>query len=164
MLIHGFVAVIRDPYVRSGRRRPRKAALTEAQELEAYLQGNQGAALDPVREEVWGINGRPRDPLQQPVEPRDYNRSDNRRIPSHDEPPKQRKRAAPRAPRKTKATVAQEQMIVERQALEDAEEEVRRLQRSQGITTICKHGAGYVPSPGSTSRIRCATIESTLYW
>ena len=66
----------------------RKPALTGGL-LDDYLAGKTvQEAMDPESLELFGIAG----PPKEPEAIRDRDRSDNRRVPSHDEPPKAKKK------------------------------------------------------------------------
>jgi hypothetical protein len=79
---------IQDPLPQAGLRR--KTALPDNLPLDDFLAGKTiEDTMDPERHEAYGVSG----PPKEAAPPRDRDRSDNRRVPSHDEPSKKRRRA-----------------------------------------------------------------------
>jgi len=108
--IWGHLTAIHDPEPQAGIRR--KPALPERHPVDAYLAGKTlEDCMDPECHEAFGISG----PPKEAPPPRDRDRNDNRRVPSHDEPPKQKKRNT-RASKRRQTKVELQAELVELRA------------------------------------------------
>jgi hypothetical protein len=96
---------IQDPLPQAGLRR--KTALPDTLPVGDFLAGKIiEDTMDPECHEAFGVSGPPKEAAAAP--PRDRDRNDNLRVPSHDEPPKKRKSNTVAVAKMTKAQLEAE--------------------------------------------------------